>query len=265
MKADGEGEPLISIVVPAYNEEEIIRRGVLQEMTGYLASRPYSYEVLVVDDGSEDQTPSLVEAFCQDHPSIRLKRNEHRGKGHSVISGLSAARGRHLMFMDVDLAMSLEHIDELLDALQDSADVVIGSRRAKGAVVLNTAPWSRLLMSRAFNLLIQALLLPGCDDTQNGFKGFRRDVAHDLIASLVVFKDSPTPSGPRLTAFDVELLVIAREHGYRIHQLPVTWRHIDTRRVYLTKEPFLMLREVLSIWWARLRGKYRPRAAVGPR
>jgi hypothetical protein len=159
------------------------------------------------------------------------------------------------MFMDMDMATSLEHVDQLAAALQDSADVVIGSREAEGAVRLG-APWTRRILGKGFNLVIQALLLPGYWDTQCGFKGFRREVARDLVDSLVVFKDSTAPSGPRVTAFDVELLVVARERGYRIHQLPVTWRHVKTRRVNLVRESTEMLRELLSIWWARLRGMY---------
>lgn len=252
-----DAEPLLSIVVPAYNEAQNVRSGVLTRLADYLASRTYSHEVVVADDGSTDETASLVEAFCRERPAFRLVRNEHRGKAHSVIAGLAAARGSYVMFMDMDLATSLEHIDELLDALQGSADLVIASREARGAVRLG-APWTRRFLGKAFNLLIQALLLPGYWDTQCGFKGFRREVVRDILRSLVVFKDGPPPSGPRVTAFDVELLVVARERRYRIHQLPVTWRHVKTRRVNLIRESMEMLRELLSIWWARLRGMYGP-------
>ena len=255
-----EVEPLLSIVVPAYNEAENIRGGVLTRLADYLASRPYSHEVLVADDGSVDETAALVEAFCQEHSAFRLLRNEHRGKAHSVIAGLMAAQGRHVMFMDMDLATSLDHIDELVEALESSADVVIASREAKGAVRL-ASPWSRRFLAKVFNLLIQALLLPGYWDTQCGFKGFRKEVAQDIIHSLVVFNGGPATSGPRVTAFDLELLVIARERGYRIRQLPVTWRHVRTRRVNLIQESLLMLRELLAVWWARFRGKY-SRASV---
>ena len=106
----------------------------------------------------------------------------------------------------------------------------------------------------------QALLLPGYWDTQCGFKGFRREVARDLVSSLVVFGDDPPPSGPRVTAFDVELLVAARERGYRIVQLPVTWRHVKSPRVNLLRESVLMLREVLAVRRARREGRYRPLA-----
>lgn len=254
-EANAEAEPLLSIVVPAYNEAVNIRSGVLTRLADYLTPRPYCHEVLVTDDGSVDETAALVEAFCQEHRAFRLLRNEHRGKAHSVIAGMMAAQGRHVMFMDMDLATSLDHIDELVEALESSADVVIASREAKGAVRL-ASPWSRRLLGKAFNLLIQALLLPGYWDTQCGFKGFRKEVAQDLIRSAVVFSGGSATSGPRVTAFDVELLVIARERGYRIRQLPVTWQHIKTRRVNLIQESLLMLRELLAVWWVRSRGKY---------
>jgi hypothetical protein len=149
-----------------------------------------------------------------------------------------------------------------VEALESSADVVIASREAKGAVRL-ASPWSRRFLGKAFNLLIQALLLPGYWDTQCGFKGFRREVAQDLIRSLTVFNDGPVTSGPRVTAFDVELLVIARERGYRVQQLPVIWRHVSTRRVNLIQESLLMLRELLAVWWARFKGKYSRTSAYG--
>ena len=255
-EANAQAEPLLSIVIPAYNEAGNIRSGVLTTLADYLAPRPYSHEVLVSDDGSVDETAALVEAFCQEHPSFHLLRNEHGGKAQSVIAGLTQARGRYVMFMDMDLATSLNHIDDLVEALGSSADVVIASREAKGGVRL-ASPWSRRFLAKAFNLVIQALVLPGLWDTQCGFKGFRREVARDLISSLTVFGDGPATSGPRVTAFDVELLVIARERRYRIQQLPVTWRHMKTGRVNLIQESLFMLREVLSIWWARFRGKYR--------
>ncbi len=210
---------------------------------------------MVADDGSTDETPSLVEEFCSERPAFRLILNEHRGKAHCVIAGLMAAQGRYVMFMDMDLATSLEHVDQLVEALEGSADVVIASREAEGAVRLG-APWPRRFLGKAFNLVIQALLLPGYWDTQCGFKGFRREVVRDIVDGLVVFKESPPPSGPRVTAFDVELLVVARERGYSILQLPVTWRHVKTRRVNLIRESIEMLRELLSIWRARLRGMY---------
>jgi glycosyltransferase involved in cell wall biosynthesis len=252
---EGDEEPVLSIVIPAYNEAQNIRGGVLARLDEHLDSVSYSYEVVVADDGSTDETSSLVDEFCRERPAFRLMLNEHRGKAHCVIAGLMAAQGRHVMFMDMDLATSLEHVDQLVEALEGSADVVIASREAEGAVRLG-APWSRRFLGKAFNLVIQALLLPGYWDTQCGFKGFRREVVRDIVDGLVVFKDSPATSGPRVTAFDVELLVVARERGYRIHQLPVTWRHVKTRRVNLVRESVEMLRELLAIWWARLRGMY---------
>ena len=254
-EADAEQEPLLSVVVPAYNEAQNIRSGALAQLGDYLASRPYRHEIVVSDDGSLDETASLVEAFCRERPAFQLLRNEHRGKAQTVIAGLLAARGRYVMFMDMDMSTSLEHVDELIDVLQSSADVVIASREAKGAVRLE-APWTRRLLGKGFNLLIQALLLPGYWDTQCGFKGFRAEAAADILNNLVVFKNAPLASRPRVTAFDVEILVAARERGYRIRQLPVTWRHVRTPRVNLVRESLEMLRELLAIWRARLRGSY---------
>jgi hypothetical protein len=168
---------------------------------------------------------------------------------------VNAASGRYVLFMDMDLSTSLEHLGDAVKELDAGADIVIGSREAPGAVRIG-APWARRWLGKAFNLLVQLLLLPGLDDTQCGFKAFRADVAKELFGSLVVFgRPNREVRGPRVTAFDVELLVAARKRGHKITQIPVTWRHVDTWRVPAA-ESYRMFREVLSVWLNKVRGRY---------
>jgi hypothetical protein len=161
--------------------------------------------------------------------------------------------------MDMDMATSLDHIGPFVETLQNGeADLVIASRDLPGSARLNT-PRTRRVLAKAFNLIVSALLLPGISDTQCGFKAFHREVARDLFSRSLVFSSSPgTVRGPRVTAFDVELLVLARRRGYRIKQLPVVWTHTRTGGVRVFGESFKMLREVLTIWLYDRRGRYKP-------
>ena len=255
-QSDPERRARLSLVIPAYNEEESLSRGVLQQVAECLDNLALDSEVVVVDDGSQDGTADQVERFCQSHPRFQLLRNEHRGKAHTVRTGMLAARGKYRLFMDMDLATSLEHIPQFVEALERGADIAIASRAAKGAVVTG-APRTRYLAGTAFNYLVQLLLLPGISDTQCGFKAFRKEAAEDLFASLVVFEDSDQPlRGPRVTAFDVELLVMARRRGYTIQEIPVRWRHYETKRVNPIKDAYRMFGEVVQVWLNDRRGKY---------
>ena len=249
------GAPDLSIVVPAYNEAPGLQPR-LQTLYDLLRGEPYSADVIIVDDGSDDETAEVVESFAAEHAAFSLLRNPHRGKAYAVATGIMSAAGRNALFMDMDLATSLRHTGEFLRALESgSADVVIASRKKRGAVRRGT-PLSRRAMSKAFNLLVQALLLPGLSDTQCGFKAFRRDVARDLFSNMRVFVDEQPVSGPLSTAFDVELLVMARRRGYRIKELPVRWRHVASRRVSALRDPHRMLLQVLRVWLNERRGLY---------
>lgn len=253
-------EPRLSLVIPAYNEALNLRRGILQQVANYLASRSYACEALVVDDGSTDETASLAEAFAQEHPCFSLLRERHRGKAMAVRAGVLAARGRYVLFADLDLSTPLSYIHPFVELLDGGWDIVIASREAKGGARLG-APVQRRAMGRVFSLLVRLLLLPGIYDSQCGFKGFRREVAHDLFRSLRLFRgEASEVSGPRVTAFDVELLLLARKKGYTIREVPVLWRHVETKRVNPVLDSYRMLREVLIVWWNDRRGLYgRPR------
>jgi dolichyl-phosphate beta-glucosyltransferase len=251
--------PLLTVVIPAYNEAANVRSDRLSRLDHSLSLLGYDSEVIVVDDGSEDATADLLEDFAEEHKGFSVVRSAHRGKAEAVSAGVLQARGDFVLFMDMDMATSLDHVGPFVQALQNGeADIVIASRDLPGSARLH-APLSRRFLAKAFNLLVSTLLLPGIRDSQCGFKAFRREVAHDLFSHFLVFSSGQgTVKGPRVTAFDVELLVLARRHGYSLKQMPVIWMHTTTGGVRVFGEPFKMLREVLTIWLYDRRGRYNP-------
>ncbi len=247
---------LLSVVIPAYNEEDNIRAGALHEAADYLSGQEYASELIIVDDGSEDTTAALVEEAAGRWPFVSLRRSEHGGKAHAVTDGVMAARGTYVFFTDMDQSTPIRFVEDGLRELQAGNDVVIASRWLKGASRLGEPPL-RAVSGRVFALLVRALLLPGIRDSQCGFKGFRRDVARELFGNMMVFgAGRQTATGPMVTAFDVELLVMAKKRGYGIKEIPVTWRHVATRRVSLTRDAYRMSRDVGQVWLNKLRGEY---------
>jgi dolichyl-phosphate beta-glucosyltransferase len=254
--------PRVTVVIPAYNEEDNIRRGAIDEVGEYLAGQEYASEVLVVDDGSGDATPALVEEAARKWPFVSLLRAQHGGKARAVAAGVEAAGGRYVLFTDMDQSTPIRHLGAALEELAGGAEVVIASRWLEGSARLGE-PLRRRLGGRAFAALVRLLLLPGVSDSQCGFKGFRREVARELFDGLLVFKGGEDAQGPMVTAFDVELLVQARERGYRIAEIPVTWRHVETTRVSFLRDGVRMLREVVTIWLNKRRGRYSPTVGGG--
>jgi len=245
----------ISLVIPAYNEEQRLPSS-LEAIAAYLTSQPWKWEVIVADDGSEDTTPDIVRAWSARDPRFVLLRLPHRGKAAAVRSGVLAAHGRFILFTDADLSTPIEYVERALVLLGEGWDIVIGSREGAAARRIGE-PWHRHAMGRVYNWLVQLLLLPGIEDTQCGFKGFRREVAHDLFLRTHLYRDGQRPiRGPRVTGFDVEVLYIARQRGYRLAVLPVTWRHVEGSKVRPAVDSLLMLRDVLAVRWNAWRGAY---------
>jgi dolichyl-phosphate beta-glucosyltransferase len=250
--------PYLSLIIPAYNEGARLG-STLRAVTTYLAAQSYDWEVLVVDDGSADDTLALAEAFAREHchGRIRVIANPHRGKAYTVRTGIAAARGKVVGFTDADLATPIETLAVVLDSIASGNDVVIGSREGYGAV-RRDEPFYRHLMGRIFNGLVQLLALPGIQDTQCGFKVLRGPVARDLFARTLLYgEDSAPPLGPAVTAFDVELLYLARRRGYRIATVPVVWQYIAESKVDPVRDSARNFRDVLMVRYNALRGRYR--------
>ena len=250
----------LSLIIPAYNEEQRLP-ATLERMAEYLARRDFSYELLVVDDGSRDGTRDLVRAFAASHDWVRLVQYDdddghplNRGKGFAVRSGVFHAAGRDVLFSDADLSTPIEEMEKLLPLItRGDCDIAIASRGLPESNLAIHQPWYRELMGRTFNKLVQSVAVPGILDTQCGFKAFRGDVAKRLfgLAQIDGF------------GFDTEILFLARKFGYRVSEIPVTWVHKDDSRVNPFSAPIQMLGELLQVRLNDLRGTYDEETPTG--
>jgi dolichyl-phosphate beta-glucosyltransferase len=240
----------LSVVIPAYNEAQRIGH-TLRVMRTYLQQQPFAAEIIVVDDGSQDGTAATVHALDAALPPVRVLRNDrNRGKGFSVRQGFVHADGDYLLFSDADLSTPIEDVEKLLVALQASCEIAIGSRALPGSRIEIHQPRYREYMGRLFNRCVQALAVPGIQDTQCGFKCFRREAALAICARMTTER----------FGFDVEMLYLARQLGYRVREVPVVWRHAPQSRVHLWQDPVSMLGDLVRIRWHDLWGRYnRPR------
>ena len=235
--------PELSVVIPAYNEAERLPRS-LARVLEYLGARGGAWEVLVVDDGSRDGTAARARAVGGD--AVRVLSNEaNRGKGYSVRRGMLEARGARRLMTDADLSTPIEELERLEARLAEGYDVAIASRALPGANIEVRQPWFRENAGRAFNLLVQLLLLPGLRDTQCGFKLFSAAAAQAAFA----------PARLDGFSFDVEVLYIARRQGRRIVEVPVTWRNDAATRVGSLKG-LQAFADLLRIRAAAGRGRY---------
>ncbi len=244
--------PLLSIIIPAHNEERRLPLS-LTSIATFLQEQPYEAEILVVENGSEDNTTGIVQEFMERYPFIRLLTVETRGKGLAVKQGMLAAYGDYRFMCDADLSMRIEELANFIPlAKDDGYDIVIGSREAPGAQRINE-PEYRHLMGRVNNWIIKLMALRGFDDTQCGFKLFSRRAAEDLFAVQ-------RTNG---IGFDVELLFIAKRRGYKIYELPVMWYFDPESKMNLIDDTLAMLGEIWAIRQNWRKGLYdeRPTAA----
>ncbi len=256
---DGGAAPYLSLIIPAYNEGARLRE-TLRAVTTYLCGQRYSWEVLLVDDGSADDTLTLATEFARGRAcgtgAVTVIANPHRGKAYAVRSGVARARGKVVGFTDADLATPIDTLGAVLPLFAEGCDIVIGSREGAGAV-RRDEPAYRHLMGRAFNLLVQLLALPGIEDSQCGFKIMRGPVARDLFAAARLYGDGARPPrGPAVTAFDVELLFLARRRDYRIAAVPVCWQYVADSKVDPLRDSVRNLRDVLLVRLNALLGRY---------
>ncbi len=236
--------PLLSIVIPAYNEEQRLPE-TLREIHAFLKKQSYPAEVLVVENGSNDRTLAIAQEFNRSMPEVHAHHCDRRGKGLAVIQGMLAAKGEYRFICDVDLSMPIETINQFLPPILADEAVAIASREAPGAKRINE-PEYRHIIGRAFNLMVRLIALPGLQDTQCGFKCFRADVVKKVF--------------PRMTmqgwTFDVEALVIARRLGYKIVEVPIPWIYNPQSKIKVLRDSLNMARDLITIRWNALRGVY---------
>ena len=236
--------PLLSLILPAYNEERRLPR-TLRSIRRFLATQPYQAEVIVVDDGSGDDTAKLVARRATRWSALRLVTTPHRGKGHAVRAGLLVSRGAYCFLCDADLSMPIAELSKFVPPRRDTDVIVIGSREAPGARRYGE-PHHRHVMGRVFNLLVRLLALPGIQDSQCGFKCLPGGLARRLA-------DAMTIEG---WGFDVELLYVARLWGCRIVEEPIDWYYAPSSRIHALRDSWRMTCEVMRVRRNARRGLY---------
>lgn len=247
--------PYLSVVVPSYNESKNFSRGVLNELLTYLKLQSYSWELILTDDGSTDDTQEKLEKFAQNDERIIVLKNKHAGKGPTVQAGMLAATGQWRLFTDFDQSTPISEIEKLWPFSAQGYEIVIGSREISGAT-RDKEPWYRHLMGRGFNLLVQTLAIPGIFDTQCGFKLFSAQATQELFQSLFIYGRHEERTDAYTGAFDVEVLYLALKKQYKIKEVPIVWKHNETDRVSPIKDSVRMLRDILLIRWADLQHRY---------
>jgi dolichyl-phosphate beta-glucosyltransferase len=238
--------PQYSIVIPAYNESARIL-GALKSVVGCIRQRGWFAEVVVVDDGSRDQTAQIVLDFAANAPEVRLLRNPgNRGKGFSVRSGVLQSFGEIVMFTDADLSAPIEEAEDLFAALAAGADIAIGSRWLQRARQTIRQPLYRQFFGRCFNAVTRAVMGLPFADTQCGFKAFTRPSAQTVFQLQTIER----------WGFDPEILFIALKRGYRVTEVPVSWAHDERSRISYLKDGLRMLQDIAIVRWNALLGRY---------
>lgn len=238
--------PQLSIVIPAYNESARIE-ATLSRVMACIETQGWDAEVLVVDDGSKDDTVAILEQWMDLHPNLHVIRNPgNRGKGYSVRNGLLQAAGEVVMFTDADLSAPMEEADRLLAAIADGADVAIGSRWMDRTRQTIHQPLYRQFFGRCFNAITRNVMGLPFKDTQCGFKAFRREAAQVIFRLQLIER----------WGFDPEILFIARKLKYTVREVPVTWGHDERSRMSYLKDGMKMLEEMVTIRRNSLAGRY---------
>ena len=240
-----------SIVIPAYNESQRIVP-TLNKVLTYLAEQGWDAELIVVNDGSKDDTGEIVRAYVEKNPMMRLLENPgNRGKGYSVRNGMLNARGEVLLFSDADLSSPIEEANKLFAAIARGTDVAIGSRWLRADLQTERQPLHRQLFGRVFNLILRLVLGLKFKDTQCGFKAFTRRAAQTIFPLQHIER----------WGFDPELVFLAQKNGFKVEEIAVAWAHDDRGTISPLRDGTRMFVEVLRIRWNWISGKY---AAVRP-
>jgi len=247
-------EIYLSVVIPCYNETENLQRGVLDEVNDFLTKQNFSWEVIIADDGSTDESREIIERQIKDKEHFRLIENPHGGKPAAVWGGIKNAGGQYVLFTDMDQSTPIKEVLKLIPYFE-KYEVVIGSRgmeRENFSIL-------RKIGSNVFRVFRKILMLRDINDTQCGFKTFQTNVAKKIFPMLQFFKKEETIKGWKVTSFDVELLFIAEKLGFKVKEVPVEWKDRDVakgkKKSYL-KESKEMLIQILSVKLNDLRGLY---------
>ncbi len=236
--------PFLSIIIPAHNEESRLPR-TLGQIFDFLKNQSYSYEVIIVENGSSDRTLARAQEFALKHSNLIICQEQQPGKGNAVQQGMLKAQGQFRFICDADLSMPIEEIQKFIPPVLTNFDIAIGSREAPGAIRYNE-PSYRHLGGRAINLAIRLLILPGLNDTQCGFKCFSAEAAKAIFSQQTLTGWS----------FDIENLYIARRKKLQIKEIPIQWYYDPDSKVNAIRDALRMIGDIFRIHLNAIRGKY---------
>lgn len=245
--------PDLSVVIPAFNEAKSLKKGVLNEVFDYLSKQKFTWEVLLVDDGSTDATLKLLRNFAAKYKEFRVLAEPHRGKGGTVIAGVLKARGDIVLFADMDQATPISEVEKFLPKFNEGYDIVIASRVGREG-----APVVRKLMAYGFAILRTLVLRLPYRDTQCGFKAFRKEAAQKIFKKMKIFNEKHVSKSAGVTAgFDLEILYIARKLKLEVAEVKVAWHHKESERINPLRDSWEGLRDLIRVRVNALLGRYR--------
>ncbi|MBQ6510939.1 glycosyltransferase [Candidatus Saccharibacteria bacterium] len=251
----------LSVVIPSYNEATNFKSGCLNDILPYLEQQKYHYELIFSDDGSTDETISLLKSFISKNQpklkygTITLLANKHGGKTSAVKNGVKHAKGEWRLFTDFDQSTHIKEIEKLLPYTDKGYDIIFGSRKINPKTV--EAKWYREFIGNTFNLIVRKITDLKIKDTQCGFKLFSKKGA-DLFDKLYVYDPKRvSETGAFTGAFDVELFVIAKVQNLKVKEVPIRWQHHDTNRVNIVKDSARMFSDVIKIRRAKRKDLYK--------
>jgi glycosyltransferase involved in cell wall biosynthesis len=236
----------LSVIIPAHNEESRLP-DTLEQVFRFLEEQSFTSEVIVVENGSTDKTFDVAQNFAQAHKNTRVLQSA-RGKGAAVKRGMLEAQGEYLFMCDADLSMPVKEISKFIPPALSDFNIAIASREAQGSMRYNE-PRYRHIGGRGINYIIQALILPGLNDTQCGFKCFSANIAKDIFKLQTLEGWS----------FDIELLYIARRRNYRVREIPIDWYYHPETKVSAVRDALRMIRDIFQIHANAWRGHYEAR------
>jgi dolichyl-phosphate beta-glucosyltransferase len=239
-------DPTYTIVIPAYNESARLG-ATLEKVLAYVHKQAWNAEVIVVNDGSRDNTAEIVRSFAAKDPALRLVENPgNHGKGYSVRNGMLNARGRVVLFSDADLSSPIEEASKLFQALEAGADIAIGSRWLRAETQTQRQPLHRQLFGRIFNLILRLTLGLKFKDTQCGFKAFKQPAVQSIFPLQKIER----------WGFDPEILFLARKMKFSVKEVPVAWGHSGGTRINPMIDGSRMVMDMLRIRWYDVSGRY---------
>lgn len=242
----------LSVVIPSYNEERNLKKGVLSEVGNYLEKLKIKYEVIIVDDGSSDDSVEVIKKHISTNKHFQLIQNLHGGKAMAVMTGMIQAKGEIVLFTDMDQATPINQLNKFISEFESGYDIVIGSRQGRKG-----APFIRKLAARIFSVLRAIILGLPFKDTQCGFKAFSKEAVNKIIPKIksewgvLHFKGGAVNAG-----FDVELLYLAKKLGFKISEVKVEWNYVDTERVQVVKDAMAAIYDMFRIRVNNFKGKY---------